>query len=169
MLVGIRSDTKSVQDMLKNVVDPSDSAKVALDNSGTNDSKTADIKTVEKKPSDTQKTDAKPPVVKSNQQSSGSSKGGTTKKSTPTKKSSRGFSYPNQNLSEYGMLSVKTNVSARVFIDKIEYGDSNGPPIKLAGGRHFIEIEADGFRRLTRRIFTEKGEKAEVEVDLIAE
>jgi serine/threonine protein kinase len=82
-----------------------------------------------------------------------------------TKRSS--YNYPNQNLKEFGFLTVKTNVPAEVIIDRISYGLGNGPPIKLEPGRHFVEIKANGYRRLTRRIFTEKDKTVDLKVDLV--
>jgi len=91
------------------------------------------------------------------------------KKKTKAKKTSNKFNYPNQNLKEFGILNVKTNVPANIFIDRIAYGKSNGPAIKLTPGRHFIEIKADGYRRMTRRIFSENGKSVDIKIDLIAE
>jgi serine/threonine protein kinase len=79
------------------------------------------------------------------------------------------YNYPEQNLREYGLLSVKTNVLADVFVDMKKYGASNGTAIKLSPGRHFVEIKADGFRRMTRRIFTEKDKQVDLSIDLIPE
>lgn len=92
-------------------------------------------------------------------------------KSTQTATSRKGgsYNYPDQSLKEYGTLTVKTNVPAEVHIDGKKYGSTNGPPIKLKPGRHFVEIEADGYRRMTRRIFTEKGKPTDLKIDLAQE
>jgi hypothetical protein len=52
------------------------------------------------------------------------------------------------------------------MIDRIDYGSGNGPPIKLEPGRHFVEVKADGYRRMTRRIFTEKDKTVDINVEL---
>ncbi len=101
----------------------------------------------------------------------------TTKKTTKTnntttKKSDKknsDFNYPNQEIGEYGMVAAKTNVPAEIYIDLTRYGKTNGPPIKLAPGRHFVEIKADGYRRMTRRIFTENGKTINMEIDMISD
>ena len=122
---------------------------------------------------------AKKSEKKSGSSSAGSSKeagGGSTaqpvvkKEKKPVAKSKKSvYNYPEQNLKEYGLLSVKTNVLADVYIDMTKYGASNGPAIKLEPGRHFVEIKADGFRRMTRRIFTEKDKQVDLSIDLIPE
>jgi len=111
------------------------------------------------------------------EKSSSSSSKNTNNKNTTTKSSntvkkpvaknkSSSYNYPDQNLKEYGLLTIKTNVAAAIFIDKKRYGLSNGPAIKLEPGRHFVEIEASGYRRMTRRIFTEQGKSAEISAEL---
>jgi serine/threonine protein kinase len=90
-------------------------------------------------------------------------------KPTSTKPASIGFNYPNQDLSEFGYLTIKTNTPAEVYIDQILYGLSNGPAIKVAPGRHFIELKADGYRRMTRRLFTDKDKSQEIKINLIAD
>jgi serine/threonine protein kinase len=114
----------------------------------------------------------RPPSTASSKATSGSpAKEAVVKKEKkPVAKRTRSvYNYPEQNLEEYGLLSVKTNVAADVFIDMKKYGASNGPAIKLAPGRHFVEIKAGGYRHMTRRIFTDKDKKAELSVDLIPE
>ena len=94
-------------------------------------------------------------------------KSANEKPSAKTKSSS--YNYPNQDLKEFGLLTVKTNVKAEIYIDKKKYGAANGPAIRLEPGRHFIEIGAQGYRQISRRIFTEKNKPAELTVNLEAE
>lgn len=119
-------------------------------------------------------------VQKSRTDTGGSTKktntgsGKTTRKTTTNEKQvakqrNSAYNYPNQNLKEYGLLTVKTNVVAEVYVDLTRYGLSNGPAIKLKPGRHFVEIKADGYRRMTRRIFTEKNGTVDLRIDLIPE
>jgi len=93
----------------------------------------------------------------------------TQKENSATKSTGSKYNYPEQNIKEYGMLAVKTNVAAEVFIDMKRYGASNGPAIKLQPGRHFVEIKANGYRRMTRRIFTEKDKSADLKIELVPE
>jgi hypothetical protein len=72
-------------------------------------------------------------------------------------------------MKEYGLLTVKTNISAEIHVDLEKYGATNGPPIRLAPGRHFIEIRADGYQRMTRRIFSEKDKTVDLRIDLLPE
>ncbi|MEE9553206.1 MAG: serine/threonine-protein kinase [candidate division Zixibacteria bacterium] len=98
-----------------------------------------------------------------------SKSGQNSKKKTVVKKKKTVYNYPDQNLAEYGSLAVGTNVAAEVYVDRKKYGSSNGPPIKLLPGRHFVEIKADGYRRMTRRIFTEKDKAVDVNLELVPE
>ena len=72
-------------------------------------------------------------------------------------------------MTEFGSLAVATNVAALVYVDLKKYGSTNGPPIKLQPGRHFVEIKADGYRRMTRRIFTEKEKTVDLNIELVPE
>ena len=104
--------------------------------------------------------------------SSGKNKSSTTnsqKKKPVAKNKPSAYNYPNQNLAEYGSLIVKTNVAAEIYVDMVNYGPTNGPAIKLLPGRHFVEIKADGFRRMTRRIFTDKDKTSDLDIELARE
>ncbi len=120
----------------------------------------------------TKSGDSRSPSSGSSKKTSGDSSKETAPKNQkkPVAKTKRsGYNYPEQNLEEYGLLKVSTNVGADVFIDMKKYGLSNGPAIKIAPGRHFVEIKADGYRRMTRRIFTEKDKQVDLSIDLIPE
>ncbi len=93
----------------------------------------------------------------------------TRKKKPVAKKKTSIYNYPDQNLAEFGSLAIVTNVAAQVYVDMKKYGSTNGPPIKLQPGRHFVEIKADGFRRMTRRIFTEKDKTVDLNIELVPE
>jgi serine/threonine protein kinase len=75
-------------------------------------------------------------------------------------------SYPNQSLMDFGMVAIITNIPAKIQIDGIDYGFSNGPPIKLSPGRHYIEISSKGYKMQSRRIFTEKDKLMPLRLDL---
>ena len=169
--MGIKYNTETVQNLLKSAVGPSDSALVLVDKDSpvlTGTDNINDEKAL--KPSvESNKTGAEPPAIKEKRTETIKDRPAAKKKTRSTPRQPIGFAYPHQNLKEYGTLSVKTNAPATIFIDKIEYGKSNGPPIKLSLGRHFIEVVADGYRRMTRRIFTEKDKQMDIEVNLIAE
>ncbi len=94
---------------------------------------------------------------------------GKTKKKPVARSRKTIYNYPNQNLKEYGLLTVKTNVPAEIYVDLEKYGATNGPSIRLAPGRHFIEIRAEGYRRMTRRIFSEKDKTIDLRIDLLPE
>jgi hypothetical protein len=94
---------------------------------------------------------------------------GRTKKKPVARAGKSAYNYPNQNLKEHGFLTVKTNVRAEIYVDLEKYGATNGPSIKLAPGRHFIEIRAEGYRRMTRRIFSEKDKTVDLRIDLLPE
>ncbi len=94
---------------------------------------------------------------------------GKTKKKPVARSRKSAYNYPNQNLKEYGLLTIKTNIPAEIYVDLEKYGATNGPSIRLAPGRHFIEISADGYRRMTRRIFSEKGKTVDLSIDLLPE
>lgn len=92
-----------------------------------------------------------------------------TKKKQVARRGKSTYNYPNQNLKEYGLLTVKTNVPAEIYVDLEKYGATNGSSIKLALGRHFIEIRADGYRKMTRRIFSDKDKTIDLRIDLLPE
>ena len=92
-----------------------------------------------------------------------------TKKKQVARRRKSTYNYPNQNLKEYGLLTVKTNVPAEIYVDLEKYGATNGSSIRLAPGRHFIEIRADGYRKMTRRIFSDKDKTIDLRIDLLPE
>jgi len=161
VLMGIKYNTETVQNTLKSAAGPSDSALVSGDND--NPASVKDVRNDKAIKSSTEpdRVKMKPSDNNARQTEVKKEKPAARKRSTGARRSG-GFSYPHQNLKEYGTLSVKTNVSAEIFIDKIDYGKTNGPPIKLSSGRHFVEIKADGYRRMTRRIFTEKDQHVDI-------
>lgn len=170
VLLGIKYNTETVQHLLKSVVGPSDSAMVLTDKEKpalTDADDTSGDKTI-KTVKDSDKAKITPKADNGKKTGNIKERPVVNKKPPSTQRQTGGFSYPHQDLKKFGTLSVKTNVSAYVFIDKINYGKSNGPPIKLSPGRHFIEVEAEGYRRMTRRIFTEKDEHTDIEITLIA-
>lgn len=166
LLMGIKYDTESVQTLLKSYAQGGDSVLAAA---GDNPSATAGDAGKDngvKLSPDPAPVKTKPPVDK---ETGKTVKNPDTHKSpAPTVKPKGDFAYPYQNLKDYGTVRIKTNVSADILIDKIEYGKSNGPPIKLSEGRHFVEVMADGYRRMTRRIFMEKGQSINMEITLFA-
>ena len=115
--------------------------------------------------------ESKPPANSNEDRKDKSSKPPTakTKKKPVARSGKSAYNYPNQNLKEYGFLTVKTNVPGEISVDLEKYGATNGPSIKLAPGRHFIEIRADGYRRMTRRIFSEKDKTVDLRIDLLPE
>jgi serine/threonine protein kinase len=76
------------------------------------------------------------------------------------------YNYPKQDLARFGLLTVKTNVAAQIEIDHTVYGQANGPAIRLMPGRHHVEIRADGYDRIAKRIFIEKDKPAVLRFDL---
>ncbi len=169
ILMGIKYNTETVQNLLKSAVEPLDTAVVLVDNDTQVPAEDISDDKAVKSATDSDRDKTRPPDNKAVQTEVKAEKPVAKKKSTQSQRQSDSFSYPHQNLKEYGTLSIKTNVSAEIFIDKIKYGKTNGPPVKLSSGRHFVEIEADGYRRMTRRIFTEKDKQVDIEVNLIAE
>jgi len=76
------------------------------------------------------------------------------------------FNYPNQNISEYGLLKIVSIPSATFSIDAREYGKTGGPLVKLSPGRHTIIIKARGHKTEKKRIFTEKEKTESINVKL---
>lgn len=76
------------------------------------------------------------------------------------------YNYPNQNLADFGLLEMISTPDAELFVDKESYGRTGGPPIKLATGRHLIEIKRDGYRKSEKRIFIESGKTQKINVVL---
>jgi len=68
-------------------------------------------------------------------------------------KTAMAFNYPEQHLLRYSTVKVTTNVPARLTIDSKDYSWSNGPPIKILPGRHYIEVSANGFSTAGKRVF----------------
>ena len=135
---------------------------------GTTDNDKATIKS-DDTPKVVDQGNTKPPVTKPKNTEVKTKKPTSSGKTSSGTKHTIAYSYPRQNLKKYGTLTVKTNLTADILIDKIDYGKSNGPPIKLEPGRHFLEVNADGYRRMTRRIFTEEGDHTDIEIGLIRE
>jgi hypothetical protein len=169
VLMGIKYNTETLRNLLKPGTGTSDSTLALVEKGDKGkDASVGGNKTAETSTEQAQEK-PKPPVNRVEETAVKNEKPVAKKKPTQRQRQSSSFAYPHQNLKEYGTLLVKTNVSADISIDKINYGKSNGPPIKLSPGRHFIEIKATGYRRMTRRLFTEKGEQVEIEVNLMAE
>jgi len=166
LLMGIKYNTESVQTLLKSYTQGEDSVLVAAGDNTSTAAGDNGKKDGAKIPGDPAPVKAKTPSVKENNTTV--KKPDTRKNPAPVVKPKSDFAYPYQNLKDYGTVVVKTNVPADILIDKIEYGKSNGPPIKLSEGRHFVEIMADGYRRMTRRIFMEKGKSINMEITLFA-
>ncbi len=76
------------------------------------------------------------------------------------------YNYPNQNLADFGLLEMISTPEAELFVDKESYGRTCGPPIKLATGRHLIEIKRDGYRKSEKRIFIESGKTQKISIVL---
>ncbi|UCC79817.1 MAG: protein kinase [Candidatus Zixiibacteriota bacterium] len=171
VLLGIKYNTETVQNLLRSGVGPSDSALVLADkdNQALTDSDNINNDKTLKSTKGSDKSKKSPSTDTGRKTDTIKKKPAVNKKPPSTQRQSGGSSYPHQDLKEFGTLSVKTNVSAYVFIDKINYGRSNGPPIKLSPGRHFVEVEADGYRKMTRRIFTEEDKQVDIEITLIAD
>ncbi len=111
---------------------------------------------------------SRPPVNtrnKSNGSSANNEKSNVQK--SVNRQSTASYNYPNQNLIDYGTLTVKTNVPADIEIDQTYYGKSNGPVIKIAPGRHVLSVQADGYSAQKKRIFSEKDKAVNFELDLI--
>jgi len=87
-------------------------------------------------------------------------------KKNVVKKTSGMFNYPNQNISEYGLLKIVSIPSATFSIDAREYGKTGGPLVKLSPGRHTIIIKARGHKTEKKRIFTEKEKTESINVKL---
>ncbi len=76
------------------------------------------------------------------------------------------FEYPNQNLADFGLLELVSTPQTEFFVDRERYGTTGGPPIKLATGRHLIEIKKDGYRKTEKRIYIESGKLLRISVVL---
>jgi serine/threonine protein kinase len=157
LLLGIKYNTESVQNLLKSAANNPDTTLVARDNTLSNS---------EKKAGDTKEKDSSASAVSTGTKKAVKENRPVEKKTTASRRTTSSFAYPNQNLKDYGTITIKTNIPAYVYIDKIEYGKTNGPPIRLSEGRHFVEVMADGYRRMTRRVFTEKGKSINMDITL---
>ncbi len=76
------------------------------------------------------------------------------------------YDYPDQRISRFGLLSVKTNVLARLAIDDKSYGLSNGPPIKLSPGRHKVTLSAAGYSTAVKRVFLKRDKSETLKINL---
>ncbi len=47
-----------------------------------------------------------------------------------------------------------------------DFGWAGGPGIKLSPGRHVLEVEADGRRKVVKRVFVKREEAKSINVDL---
>jgi serine/threonine protein kinase len=157
LLLGIKYNTESVQNLLKSAANIPDTTLMAKDNILSNS---------EKKAGQTKKKDSSVSAASTGTKSAVKGNRPVEKKTTTSRRTTNSFAYPNQNLKDFGTMTIKTNVPAYVYVDKIEYGKTNGPPIKLSEGRHFVEVMADGYRRMTRRVFTEKGKSIDMDITL---
>jgi serine/threonine protein kinase len=167
ILMGIKYDTESVRKLLKSADDNSAGEMAGADRIDSESGKLEETSGDDSGSRNAEQSASQPTA--GNKQKPETQKTASADKSTSTVKKTSGYAYPQQDLKEYGYLTVKTNVPAGILIDKIDYGRSNGPPIKLAPGRHFLEVKSDGFRRMTRRIFTEKDALSSIDIKLIPE
>ena len=136
---------------------------------GTDKSKPPDARAGADKAAESKKGNISKVTDKGSQQKDKSGAKSAQKENTTAKSKSAGYNYPDQNIKEYGLLTVKTNVPAEIYIDLKRYGASNGPAVRIQPGRHFVEIKADGYRRMTRRIFTEKDKSTDLKINLVTE
>ncbi len=74
--------------------------------------------------------------------------------------------YPDQDISEYGLVTVNSTPPAIFAVDFKDYGKTNGAPAKLAPGRHLITIRLESYRTYEKRIFVEKGKSLKIEAEL---
>ncbi len=74
--------------------------------------------------------------------------------------------YPDQELSEYGLVTVRSTPTGTFAVDFKEYGKTNGPPAKLAPGRHLITISLESYKTYEKRIYVEKGKRLNIEAKL---
>jgi serine/threonine protein kinase len=77
-----------------------------------------------------------------------------------------GYNYPNQNLAEFGLLEMISTPEADIYVDNDKYGRTCGPAIKLATGRHFIQVQKEGYRFSEKRIFIESGKTMKISIVL---
>ena len=90
----------------------------------------------------------------------------TANQSSVSKKPVQATGYPRQNLREFGYMKLKSTPPGVFSVDAVTYGKTNGPPVKLAPGRHTIIVEAPGYHEARKRIFTQKGQTETVSIEL---
>jgi hypothetical protein len=73
------------------------------------------------------------------------------------------YNYPDQKLKRFGSLKIITSKPVKLEIDDTRYGWTNGPAIKLAPGRHLVEIEVSDRKKISKRIFLKNGEILSIE------
>jgi serine/threonine protein kinase len=73
------------------------------------------------------------------------------------------YNYPDQKLERFGSLKIITSKPVKLEIDDIRYSWTNGPAIKLAPGRHLVEIEVNERKKISKRIFLKNGEILSIE------
>ena len=76
------------------------------------------------------------------------------------------LTYPNQNIDEYGFMKIESSPPGVFSVDAKIYGKTNGPPVKLAPGRHTVIVEAPGYHAVRKRIYTEKDQTEMVSLEL---
>jgi serine/threonine protein kinase len=76
------------------------------------------------------------------------------------------YAYPDQRLSRYGLIKVRTNVLAGLLIDDKRYGLSNGPPIKLSPGQHKVTLNAPGFRSVNTSVILKRDQLDTLKINL---
>jgi serine/threonine protein kinase len=162
LLLGIKYNTETVHNLLRSTTSNPDTIAVAKGDNASSPDKNTGLTKSDNSTADAIPAENKPSVA------TRENKPAVIKKSTLSRRNASGYDYPHQSLKDYGTIAIRTNVPADIYIDKIEYGKTNGPPIKLSEGRHFVEVMADGYRRMTRRVFTEKGESIEMDITLFA-
>jgi serine/threonine protein kinase len=105
----------------------------------------------------------------------GVSKTKTTQKTAPhkaaprndaSKKPVQSAGYPQQDIREFGYMKIESTPQGTFSVDAKTYGKTNGPPVKLAPGRHTIVVEVPGYHAARKRIFTEKDQTEVVSLEL---
>ncbi|OQX91845.1 MAG: hypothetical protein B6D58_05990 [candidate division Zixibacteria bacterium 4484_95] len=90
----------------------------------------------------------------------------SVKRGNAERKTDEGYNYPNQDLGSYGFLEIISVPKATFYVDFNKYGQTGGIPVKLSPGRHVITIEADGYKVVRKRIFTETGKTEKLNIVL---
>jgi hypothetical protein len=73
------------------------------------------------------------------------------------------YDYPEQELERFGSLRIITTKPVKLEIDDVSYGWTNGPAIKLAPGRHLIEVVKSDNKKISKRVFLKNGEILSIE------